>query len=170
MPGCAANFPCPHQYFTISIIVRIIENTNPHTPLWVRGGDPPHLSAHRLKSYFKHMYYLYILKSKKDGNLYIGSTTDLRRRLSEHNDGKVSSTKSRAPFALRYYEAFHAKSDARVREASLKKDGKALGQLKRRISESLQWAKRCGGDRLRQKVFSALRKQSSDDSLIRRKQ
>ena len=84
------------------------------------------------------MYYLYILKSKKDGNLYIGSTTDLRRRLSEHNDGKVSSTKSRAPFEIRYYEAFHTESDARKRESSLKKDGKALGQLKRRISESLQ--------------------------------
>lgn len=84
------------------------------------------------------MYYVYILKSKKDDNLYVGSTNDLRRRLSEHNDRKVSSTKSRAPFVLRYYEAFHAESDARNREASLKKDGKALGQLKKRIPESLQ--------------------------------
>lgn len=83
------------------------------------------------------MYYLYILKSKKDNKLYIGSTNDLRRRLLEHNEGKVQSTKSRRPFELRYYEAFYCEHDARKREASLKKDGKALGQLKRRISESL---------------------------------
>ncbi len=84
------------------------------------------------------MFHLYILKSKKDDNLYIGSTNDLRRRLSEHNSGKIPSTKGRIPFELRYYESFHKEVDARKREFSLKKDGKALGQLKRRISESLK--------------------------------
>jgi len=84
------------------------------------------------------MFYVYVLKSCTDGNLYIGSTNDLRRRLSEHNCGKVRSTKSRRPFELRYYEAFTNEHNARTREFSLKKDGKALGQLKRRISESLQ--------------------------------
>lgn len=81
---------------------------------------------------------MYILKSTIDDNLYIGSTNDLRRRLSEHNDKKVRSTKSRAPFELRYYESFYKELDASKREFSLKKDGKALGQLKRRISESLK--------------------------------
>jgi putative endonuclease len=84
------------------------------------------------------MFYLHILKSRKDGNLYIGSTNDLRRRLSEHNDGKSRSTKSRTPFELRYYEAFFTEEDARHREWSLKKDGNALAQLKRRIRKSLQ--------------------------------
>lgn len=84
------------------------------------------------------MYYVYILKSKYDGNVYVGSTNDLRRRLSAHNSGDVPSTKSRKPFMLRYYEAYYAEKDARKREFSLKKDGKALGQLKRRIYESLQ--------------------------------
>ena len=84
------------------------------------------------------MYYLYILKSAKDGLLYIGSTNDLRRRLSEHNTGKARSTKSRIPFELRYYEAFFSNNDARKREFSLKKDGNALAQLRRRISESLR--------------------------------
>ena len=84
------------------------------------------------------MYYLYMLKSAVDQKLYIGSTNDLRRRLSEHNNGKTKSTKSRKPFELRYYEAFFSEGDARKREDSLKKDGKALGQLKRRIAESLQ--------------------------------
>ena len=83
------------------------------------------------------MYYVYVLKSAKDDKLYVGSTNDLRRRLSEHNRGESLSTKSRRPFELRYYEAYATESDARKREYSLKKDGKALGQLKRRISESL---------------------------------
>ncbi|KKU81133.1 MAG: Excinuclease ABC C subunit domain protein [Parcubacteria group bacterium GW2011_GWA1_47_8] len=84
------------------------------------------------------MYYLYILKSQKDQHLYIGSTNDLRRRLLEHNSGKVRSTMSRRPFELRYYEAYTSENDARKRGASLKKDGRALAQLKRRSNESLQ--------------------------------
>jgi len=84
------------------------------------------------------MYYVYVLKSQKDENLYIGFTNDLKRRLSEHNSGIVRSTKSRRPFELRYYEAFYSEYDAQKREGDLKKDGKALGQLKNRISESLQ--------------------------------
>lgn len=46
------------------------------------------------------MYFVYILKSLKDGNFYIGRTNDLERRLGEHNRGRVRSTKSRRPFIL----------------------------------------------------------------------
>lgn len=84
------------------------------------------------------MHYLYILKSLKDNNLYVGSTNDLRRRLTEHNSGKVQSTMSRRPFELKYYEAYTCENDARQRESSLKKNGRTLAQLKLRISESLQ--------------------------------
>ncbi len=84
------------------------------------------------------MYYVYILKSLKDKKLYIGSTSDLKRRLSEHNNGLGRSTKARRPFEIRYYESYLNEHDAKKREYALKKDGKALGQLKRRISESLQ--------------------------------
>jgi putative endonuclease len=84
------------------------------------------------------MFYVYILKSVKDGKLYIGSTSDLRRRLSEHNGGKVTSTKSRIPFELRYYEAYTAEQEARQREAALKDDGRVFVGLKKRLSESLQ--------------------------------
>jgi putative endonuclease len=83
------------------------------------------------------MYYMYVLKSTADNKLYFGSTNDLRRRLSEHNKGEVSSTKARRPFELRYYEAYSKEIDARHREQSLKKDGRALAQLKLRIKESL---------------------------------
>ncbi|MDD3487645.1 MAG: GIY-YIG nuclease family protein [Candidatus Moranbacteria bacterium] len=46
------------------------------------------------------MYYIYVLKSKKDRMLYTGSTKDLRKRFADHNNGKVFSTKSRIPFEL----------------------------------------------------------------------
>lgn len=84
------------------------------------------------------MFYLYVLKSKKDNDLYIGSTNDLRRRLFEHNTGKSFATKNRRPFEIRYYESYYDESDARKRESALKKDGRALHQLKIRIGKSLQ--------------------------------
>ena len=54
----------------------------------------------------KNMYYVYILKSNKDDNLYIGYTNDLRRRLKEHNTSFSKATKSRLPLELVYYEAY----------------------------------------------------------------
>jgi len=84
------------------------------------------------------MYYVYILKSKKDEDLYVGSTNDLKRRLSEHNAGKIFSTKSRFPFELIYYEAFKAESDARMRESNLKDRGHSRRHLLKRLQGSLQ--------------------------------
>lgn len=84
------------------------------------------------------MFYVYILKSKKDFNLYIGSTNDLRNRLKEHNTGKVFSTKSRIPFELVYYEAYKAEKDARKRESNLKLRSRAFAQLKKRIIKSVE--------------------------------
>jgi putative endonuclease len=83
------------------------------------------------------LYYVYILKSKKDNNLYIGSTNDLERRIDEHNKGLVFSTKSRSPLELIYYEAYKSESDARQREKNLKVRSRAFAQLKKRIPGSL---------------------------------
>ena len=49
------------------------------------------------------MFFMYILKSSKDGELYIGSTNNLKKRFKEHNAGFVESTRNRAPFRLVYY-------------------------------------------------------------------
>ncbi len=54
----------------------------------------------------KKFFYIYVLRSLKDKKIYIGKTQDLRRRLKEHNAGKVKSTKNRRPFELVYYEAY----------------------------------------------------------------
>ena len=51
------------------------------------------------------MFYTYVLKSQKDNDLYIGSTIDLKRRLAEHQNGQVESTRFRRPIVLVYYEA-----------------------------------------------------------------
>lgn len=82
------------------------------------------------------MFYTYVLKSLKDGNYYIGSTNDLKRRFREHNNKKSFSTKSRAPFKLVYYEAYGSEKDARNREKNLKLRSRAFAQLKKRIEDS----------------------------------
>ena len=66
------------------------------------------------------MWYVYVARSLKDGRLYTGTTSDLRRRLDEHNTGKEPGSKHMAPFELAYYEACQSKSDAFKREKYLK--------------------------------------------------
>jgi len=65
-------------------------------------------------------YYVYILLSLYDKNFYIGLTNDLKRRLSEHKQGKNISTAKRLPLRLIYYEAFTSEKDARRREKYFK--------------------------------------------------
>ncbi len=65
-------------------------------------------------------YYLYVLQSKKDKNFYTGITSDLVKRVKEHNSGKNISTSYRIPLKLIYYEAYLLKKDALAREKYLK--------------------------------------------------
>lgn len=65
-------------------------------------------------------YYVYILRSLKDGKLYIGHTNDLRRRIAEHNKGNNFSTKGRLPLILIHYEAFRNQDDSQLRERFFK--------------------------------------------------
>jgi len=83
------------------------------------------------------MFFVYILKSLKDRDLYIGYTSNLRKRLEEHNSGLSRSTKSRAPLHLVYYEVYASQTEAKHREENLKLHGRARLQLFRRIRESL---------------------------------
>jgi putative endonuclease len=69
--------------------------------------------------YNKHVFCLRI-KSLSDGNLYIGYTNDLKRRLREHNEGVSKSTKFRRPFELIYFEGCINIKDAINREKYLK--------------------------------------------------
>ena len=78
------------------------------------------------------MWYVYILESAKDKDLYIGSTNDIHRRLTEHNSGLVDSTKTRMPFELKAYVAVKDKSKAVVLEQYFK-TGSGRAVLKKRI-------------------------------------
>ena len=77
------------------------------------------------------MPFVYILKSLKDGNLYTGSTNDLRRRVDEHNAGRTPSTKFRRPLRLVYFEEYDTIGEARVREKELKRP--AHGKHKKKM-------------------------------------
>jgi putative endonuclease len=66
------------------------------------------------------MFYVYVLRSASDGNLYTGCTRDLRNRFALHKAGKVPSTKERRPLDLIYYEACLNEQDAFRREKCLK--------------------------------------------------
>jgi putative endonuclease len=81
-------------------------------------------------------YYVYVLLSKKDGNFYIGYTDDLKKRLNEHNKGRVPSTRNRTPLILIYCEACLNQNDAIRREKKLKTTwGKRF--IKSRLEEYL---------------------------------
>jgi putative endonuclease len=58
------------------------------------------------------MYTIYVLKSLKDNNLYIGCTSNLEKRLLTHNKGAVRSTKQRRPFKLIFKEEYQNKYQA----------------------------------------------------------
>ncbi len=75
------------------------------------------------------MYYVYILKSQRNGKLYKGFTNDLKRRIKEHKLGKPSFAKNNGPWRLIYYEAFISKEDARQEELFLK-SGKGKERIK----------------------------------------
>lgn len=79
-------------------------------------------------------YYTYVLQSTRDKSLYVGYTTDLRKRLKEYNQGLNQSTKPYRPWKLIYYEACLDEEDAKRRERYLKtSQGQRL--LKRRLKE-----------------------------------
>lgn len=75
------------------------------------------------------MYYA-VRKMENDG--ITGFSQDLRKRFSEHNEGKSAYTKGRGPFELIYYEAYKHKEDARSREKQLK-SGQGKAYLQARI-------------------------------------
>ena len=66
------------------------------------------------------MFYVYLLHSIRDAGLYIGYSSNLRRRLSEHQEGASRATSYRAPWNLIYYEAYTKEADAIGRERYLK--------------------------------------------------
>jgi len=84
----------------------------------------------------KLQYCVYVLQSQKDHKLYIGSTTNLKQRLTDHFHGNSKATAPRRPFKLIFCEYFLSKQDALRREKYFKTSaGKKA--LKLMLRESL---------------------------------
>jgi putative endonuclease len=67
-------------------------------------------------------WYLYIIKCRDD-SLYTGITTDIKRRIEEHNfDDKkrAKSIRGKLPVKLVYCEKFENQNNARKRESAIK--------------------------------------------------
>ena len=76
-------------------------------------------------------WFVYIVKCK-DNSLYTGITTDIRRRIIEHNTDSLKGAKSlrgKRPVIMVYSEEFQTQSDARKREAAIK-NWKRLNKIK----------------------------------------
>jgi len=82
------------------------------------------------------MFYVYVIRSRKSGRLYTGSTNDLRKRLKQHNEGKSTWTKHKGPWEIIYYEASLNEEDARSREKYLK-TGMGKRYIKNRLKRFL---------------------------------
>jgi putative endonuclease len=66
------------------------------------------------------MYDVYLLRSRKDDGFYIGTSSNLRSRFKQHQDGESRATANRRPWKLVYYEAYLNEDDAVGRERYLK--------------------------------------------------
>ena len=87
-------------------------------------------------------HYVYVLRSLKDNKFYTGYSSDLKKRFREHQEGTVTSTKSRAPFELVFYEAYRNKYDAMRREKYLK-TSKGKSTLRQMLREFLEARESC---------------------------
>lgn len=82
------------------------------------------------------MHFVYVLKGENN-KLYIGRSSNLKRRLSQHIGEKVWTTSRFGRLKLCFYEAFKSKDDAIRRERYLK-TSKGKKGLKLMIRESLK--------------------------------
>jgi putative endonuclease len=80
------------------------------------------------------MFVVYVLRSIKTGRFYIGLTSDLERRLREHNEGLSRSTKHGRPWELVHREDFPTLAEAVRRERYLK-TGRGREELQRLLAQ-----------------------------------
>jgi len=83
------------------------------------------------------MFYVYVFYDKTRKVFYVGFTNDLKRRVNEHNSGKIHTTYRMADKLLVYYEVCLSKKDAEEREKQLK-TGFGRGYLRRRLKNYLE--------------------------------
>ncbi len=80
------------------------------------------------------MAFVYLSKSLKDNKKYIGSTNNLQRRIKEHQNGLVRSTKYRRPLILLGYQICNDVKEAAFLERKYKRSHNVLGRAIQRGS------------------------------------
>ena len=89
--------------------------------------------------FYNVMHFIYLLQSRKNNQkFYIGITSNLKKRITEHNNGESVYTNRYKPWEIIYFEAFLSRDDARNRERALKHHGKGLAELKKRLRHSIR--------------------------------
>lgn len=83
------------------------------------------------------MYYVYLLQLADD-RIYTGRSDDLKRRIKEHHNGKIKSTKDKLPARLILYEAYLNKQDAINRELYLK-TGDGRREIRKQLKHALNY-------------------------------
>ena len=83
-------------------------------PATNRSGDSPHEGKTR------EAYYTYVLRSLSTKRFYIGHAADVSKRLAEHNNGRIVSTRNRGPWELIYQEEYSSRAAANRRERQIK--------------------------------------------------
>ncbi len=87
------------------------------------------------------MCYVYVLIDEQTGKNYTGYSSNLKRRLVQHQNGHGAKTTCKGDWKLVYYESYLDKADAIRRESRLKQDGRARRQLLERIQQSVRLVK-----------------------------
>ena len=82
------------------------------------------------------MFTTYVIRSLSTQRLYTGSTSDIERRMRQHNSDLSISTKNRGPWELVHREDFPTRSEAVARERYLK-TGAGRDELKRLAEKSI---------------------------------
>jgi len=84
------------------------------------------------------IYFTYVLVSEIDKSWYIGYSSNLEKRLIDHNSGKTITTNRKKPWKILYYEVSFNKEDAIAREKYLK-SGMGSRYLKNRLKNQLNF-------------------------------
>lgn len=84
------------------------------------------------------IYFTYVLVSEMDKSWYIGYSSNLEKRLIDHNSGKTITTNRIKPWKILYYEASFNKEDAIAREKYLK-SGMGRRYLKNRLKNQINF-------------------------------
>ncbi|PIQ83648.1 MAG: hypothetical protein COV75_06390 [Candidatus Omnitrophica bacterium CG11_big_fil_rev_8_21_14_0_20_63_9] len=77
--------------------------------------------------------YVYLLRSRQNGSYYVGWTTDVLRRLVEHNNGWATFSRRKRPWQLLGIETYTSIAAAKARERVLKRSPRTLGRFKKRL-------------------------------------